>query len=120
MGQPKRSERGLDPLRCPVTAAMTVICPKWAAEVWKQLSYGPRRSEDLRRSIPGISRKMLTEQLREFAAQGVVARSESPAMPPTVVYALTAHGRALEEIWNAVHAWGLRHLDRRGARLPEG
>ena len=102
MGQPRRAERGLNPGSCPVTSAMAVIAPKWAAEVWKQLAVGDaagRGSEELRRAVPGVSRKMLTEQLREFEAAGVVRREVDERVPPRVTYSLTVHGRALGAVW---------------------
>jgi DNA-binding HxlR family transcriptional regulator len=121
MGQVRRSERGLNPGSCPVTAAMEVIAPKWAGEVWKQLAQGdgPRGSEELLRSIPGLSRKMLTEQLREFESAGVVRREVDRSTPPRVSYALTEHGRALGAVWTAIWAWGNAHLRARETRTAE-
>ena len=113
MGQPRRTERGLNPGSCPITMAMAVIAPKWAGEVWKQLAMGDaagRGSEELHRSIPGISRKMLTEQLREFEAAAVVRRDVDRSVPPRVTYSLTEHGRALGDVWGAIWAWGDSHL----------
>jgi DNA-binding HxlR family transcriptional regulator len=119
MGQPKRGERGLNPGTCPLTTAVSVIAPKWAAAIWYQLSkHGAggrrsRRTEDLRRAIPGITRKMLVEQLRQFEVDGVVARMVKPSKPPQVEYSLTQHGRDLWKIWDAMWHWGTAHLELR-------
>lgn len=71
-----------------------------------------RRTEDLRRAIPGISRKMLVEQLRHFEAEGLVERIVRPTNPPQVEYLLTDHGRLLWPIWDAMWHWGTAHLKR--------
>ena len=117
MGQPKRAERGLNPGTCPLTAAVSVIAPKWAAAVWYQLSSSgaggrrARRTEDLRRAIPGITRKVLIEQLRHFEAEGIVKRVVRASKPPEVEYSLTDHGRVLWRVWDALWRWGEVHLD---------
>jgi DNA-binding HxlR family transcriptional regulator len=98
---------------------MAVIAPKWAGEVWKQLAMGPaaaRGSEELRRAIPGISRKMLTEQLRQFEAEGIVSRAVDGSNPPRVSYALTDHGRAMGPLWKEIWLWGDAHLRAAPAR----
>jgi DNA-binding HxlR family transcriptional regulator len=119
MGQPKRAERGMNPGTCPLTTTVSIIAPKWAAAVWYQLSSSgaggrrARRTEDLRRSIPGITRKMLVEQLRHFEAEGLVERTVKPGKPPQVEYMLTDHGRILWPVWDAMWKWGQAHLERR-------
>ena len=118
MGQPKRAERGLNPGACPLTTAVSIVAPKWAAAVWYQLSSSgaggrrSRRTEDLRRAIPGISRKMLVEQLRQFEAEGLVQRIVRPSQPPQVEYLLTDHGRILWPVWDALWRWGELHEQR--------
>lgn len=123
MGQPKRAERGLNPGTCPLTAAVSVVAPKWAAAVWYQLSASgaggrrARRTEDLRRAIPGITRKMLVEQLRQFEAEGIVRRVVRPGRPPRVEYSLTEHGRVLWRVWDALWRWGEAHRERSLTRV---
>jgi len=118
MGQPKRTERGLNPGSCPLTAAVSVVAPKWAAAVYYQLHIRgadgryARRTEDIRRSIPGITLKMLVEQLRQFEAEGIVQRVVRPGKPPEVEYSLTEHGRVLWPVWDALWRWGEIHLAR--------
>jgi DNA-binding HxlR family transcriptional regulator len=106
----------MEPGNCPLTATVSVVGSKWAAAVWYQLSNSgargrrARRTEDLRRSIPGITRKMLVEQLRNFEADGLVQRVVHPTAPPQVEYSLTGHGRELWRVWDAMWRWGTRHL----------
>lgn len=129
MGQPKRAERGLSPGVCPLTTTVSVIASKWAAAIWYQLSTSgaggrrARRSEELRHAIPGITRKMLVEQLRQFEADGLVERNIRRTNPPQVSYLLTDHGRDLSPVWDAMWKWGTVHLERqtglvRRARIP--
>jgi len=67
----------------------------------------------LQRAIPQVSRKMLTQHLREMESDGVVARSVYPQVPPRVEYSLTEYGRSLAPIIGAICEWGQGHLDRR-------
>ncbi len=117
MGQPRRSERGgLNPETCPVTAAMAVIAGKWAGMVWWRLSDGPRTAAELLESIPGVSRKMIAEQLRVFEEQGIaVATAPMPGDGVQTPYSLTEHGRRLAAVWKAIAEWGEEHLEREGA-----
>jgi DNA-binding HxlR family transcriptional regulator len=106
MGQPKRTERGFQPGKCPLTAVMNVIGGKWAGVIWYRLSEGPMRCADLRRSIDGISQKMLNEQLRDFVEHGIVIRHEDDSVPPKVEYALTDYGLSLGPVYQALCEWG--------------
>lgn len=121
MGQPKRAERGLNPGICPLTTTVSIIGSKWAAAIWYQLSSSgaggrrARRTEELRRAIPGITRKMLVEQLRQFEAEGLVERNVRQTTPPQVSYLLTDHGRALWPVWDAMWKWGVVHLERQSS-----
>lgn len=66
-----------------------------------------RRLGELRRQIPGVSERMLTQQLRELEAHGIVRRKVYPVVPPKVEYSLTAYGRPLTD---QMCAWGKKHL----------
>ena len=69
------------------------------------------RFSDLRRSIVGISQKMLTQQLRELQRDGMVLRMVYRQVPPKVEYSLTPRGRSLKPIADAMHRWGAKHAD---------
>ncbi|MEM1042617.1 MAG: helix-turn-helix domain-containing protein [Bacteroidota bacterium] len=96
---------------CPVTAAVALVGGKWKIPLLWHLQAGPRRYGALRRAIPGISEKMLGQQLRALAADGLVERTVYAEVPPRVDYALTAQGRALTPALSALADWGVAHLD---------
>lgn len=97
--------------RCPVTAVVDLVGGKWKIPLLWHLQRGPLRYGGLRRAIPGISEKMLGQQLRALAAGGLVERTAYAEIPPRVEYALTERGRALTPALNALADWGLSHLD---------
>jgi DNA-binding HxlR family transcriptional regulator len=70
----------------------------------------PVRFSDLRRSIDGISQKMLTQTLRDLERDGLVVRDIYPVIPPRVEYSLTPLGRTLEEPLRALSKWAERHM----------
>jgi DNA-binding HxlR family transcriptional regulator len=97
--------------RCPVTAVVDLVGGKWKIPLLWHLQRGPLRYGALRRAIPGISEKMLGQQLRALADDGLVERTAYAEIPPRVEYALTKRGRALTPALNALAEWGLSHLD---------
>jgi DNA-binding HxlR family transcriptional regulator len=101
---------------CPVEAAIDVIGGKWKTLILWWLHHGTHRFAELRRLIPGITEKMLIQQLRELEADGIVARRVYPAVPPKVEYSLTRYGRSLERALEVICAWGRAHMKRIGAK----
>ncbi|MFB7866059.1 MULTISPECIES: winged helix-turn-helix transcriptional regulator [unclassified Streptomyces] len=97
---------------CGVTAAVAVIDGKWKTLLLWLLESGPHRPGELRRKIPEISEKVLTQALREMEADGLVHREVHDVVPPKTVYSLTGDGRELSEALAALSAWGHRRLDR--------
>ncbi len=96
---------------CAVEAAIHLIDGKWKCVVlWHLLTDGTLRFNELRRCIPGVTQRMLTNQLRELEADGVITRTVYPVVPPKVEYALTDMGRELEPILRALHGWGAAHM----------
>jgi DNA-binding HxlR family transcriptional regulator len=96
-------------IRCPVTRTIKAIGGKWKPLVLYQLKRGVRRNGELRRIIPEITQKVLTQQLREMEDDGLVARKVYPTVPPRVDYSLTELGESLEPILDAMAAWGKAH-----------
>lgn len=94
---------------CPITAAMAVIGGKWKILLIFNLLAGTKRFGELRRLVPGITQKMLTQQLRELEDDGIVRRRVYPQVPPKVEYSLTALGRGLEPVLGQLCAWGRSH-----------
>lgn len=91
---------------CPVTRAVHVIGGKWKLFIVFHLMDGTRRFGELRRLIPGITQQMLTAQLRELEADGIVSRKVYAEVPPKVEYSLTTVGHGLRSVTQRLHAWG--------------
>jgi len=92
---------------CGLEAALDVVGGKWKPIVLWQLASGPRRFGELRRTVSGISEKMLIQQLRDLEGDGIVTRTVYPQVPPKVEYSLTARGRGLLPIIDAIVDWGM-------------
>ena len=102
---------------CPVEAALDVIGGKWKVLILCWLKEGVHRFGELRRRIPGVSERVLTQQLRELEAHGVVRRQLYAEVPPRVEYSLTPYGKTLRPITDLMCAWGKAHLKRLGAAV---
>jgi DNA-binding HxlR family transcriptional regulator len=105
---------------CPVEAALDVIGGKWKALILWWLHQRTWRFAELRRQIPGITEKMLTQQLRELEADGIVQRRVYPTVPPKVEYSLTEYGQSLKRALRAICDWGRHHMERIGAGMASG
>lgn len=99
--------------RCPVTAAIDVIGGKWKPLILYYLMQRTHRFGELRRLISGITQQMLTAQLRELEAAGVVHREIYREVPPKVEYSLTPLGQSLRSVLEPMIAWGALYLDQR-------
>jgi DNA-binding HxlR family transcriptional regulator len=90
----------------PAELALRVMAGRWKVLIVRELSSGQRRFSALRRSLVGVSHKVLTAQLRELESDGVVDRRVFAQVPPRVEYGLTERGRALLPLLEGLHAWG--------------
>jgi DNA-binding HxlR family transcriptional regulator len=104
---------------CPLTAALAAVGGKWKLIIIYWLAESPRQFLALRRLMPGISPKVLTDQLRELIDDGIVNRTRTGRIPAPVVYSLTEYGRSVLPIAESVRHWGRRHIER-FARNPNG
>jgi DNA-binding HxlR family transcriptional regulator len=95
---------------CGLEAALAVIGGRWKFLVLWTLAPAPRRFGELRRQIPGISEKMLTQVLKDLTLDRVVSRHDFHEVPPRVEYAMTEFGRSLAETLVPLCDWGLRHM----------
>ncbi len=95
---------------CSVEAALEIIGGKWKGVILFHLMSGTKRFNELRRLIPNVTQRMMTLQLRELEADGVVARKIYQQIPPRVEYSLTEFGRSLEPILLLVRDWGDEHI----------
>jgi DNA-binding HxlR family transcriptional regulator len=106
---------------CPVEAAIDVIGGKWKPLILWWLHQRTHRFAELRRLMPGITEKMLTQQLREMEADGIVHRRIYPTVPPKVEYSLTEYGGSLKRALQAICDWGSMHMKRIDAvEVPPG
>ena len=106
---------------CESRQALELIADKWTTLVVYALVDGPRRHGELRRTIDGISQKMLTQTLRRMEAEGLIEREVLDRVPPHVEYSLTPLGHTLEKPLVAICEWAMGHLDElRAAREAHG
>lgn len=97
---------------CPVEATLTVIGGKWKCVIlWHLARDGTSRFNELRRRLPGITQRMLTNQLRELEGDGLVDRKVYAQVPPKVEYSLSDRGRTLWPVLDALQRWGDDHAD---------
>ena len=68
------------------------------------------RFNELKRRMPGITQKMLTQQLRELEGEDLIHREVYPQVPPKVEYSITEYGQSIEPVLEVMHEWGLKHL----------
>jgi DNA-binding HxlR family transcriptional regulator len=92
-----------------VSDVLARVGDKWSVLVVTRLGGGPQRFNELRRSIGGISQRMLTLTLRGLERDGLITRTVFPTVPPRVEYALTALGRDLLQPVSALGDWALRN-----------
>ena len=97
---------------CPVEATLHVIGGKWKVLIMWHLKDNIRRFSELRRMMPGVTQKMLTQQLRELENDGLINRKVYAQVPPKVEYSLTEYGNTLKPILNAMCRWGTAYLER--------
>lgn len=97
---------------CPLTAASAATGGKWKLLIIFWLADSPRHFGALRQLLPGISQKVLTEQLGELMADEIVDRDQTGPVPAPVVYSLTEHGRTLMPIVDEIRRWGRGHIER--------
>lgn len=91
---------------CPVETTLMVIGDKWKVLILRDLMNGTMRFGELKKSINHVSQKVLTAQLRDMEAKGLVTRKVFAEVPPRVEYTLTETGYSLEPVLDAMSAWG--------------
>ncbi|MGO4739375.1 winged helix-turn-helix transcriptional regulator [Bosea sp. 2KB_26] len=95
---------------CPVESTLALIDGKWKGIILYFLMDGTMRFNAIRKRMPQVTQRMLTNQLRELEADGLIIRVVYPEVPPRVEYSLSARGRSLEPIILALKAWGEANL----------
>ncbi|MGE6226311.1 winged helix-turn-helix transcriptional regulator [Paenibacillus chitinolyticus] len=94
----------------PVEATLDVIGGKWKTVILYCLIEGPKRTSELKKDIPDITQKMLTQQLKELVEDEIITRTVYNQVPPKVVYELSPLGRSLESILDLMCDWGDRYM----------
>ena len=107
-------------ITCPVARTTEIICGKWTLLIIRDLASDTKRFCQLERSLQGISPKTLTDRLHTLEREGVISRQTFGEVPPRVEYSLTAKGRALAEIIEAMRIFGTEWLMADGPCCDEG
>jgi DNA-binding HxlR family transcriptional regulator len=89
--------------------ALGVLAGKWKGEILWQLVQRKHRFGELRQSIPGVTQHMLTTQLRDLEANGLVKRTVYPEVPPRVEYEITPSAQALKPVFDELFKWSQEH-----------
>lgn len=97
------------PLTCPIAATIAMLGGKWKPMIVHMLAAGTLRFGQIKRNLPAVSQKMLTQQLRELERDGILRRVVYAQVPPRVEYSLTERGAALKPILEALYVWGAAH-----------
>ncbi|MEY8437175.1 helix-turn-helix domain-containing protein [Atopobiaceae bacterium 24-176] len=97
---------------CPVATTLGLIGSKWKIFIIQRLLDRPYRFNELGRSIDGLSDKVLTDNLKQLEADGVISRTVYPETPVRVVYRLSDIGESMRPIISAMHEWGLRYQEK--------
>ncbi len=103
---------GFTPANCPVRDIMDHISGKWCMLMMLELADGPQRFGAIRRRVPDISQRMLTQTLRDLQRDGYVCRTVYPTQPPAVEYSLTELGQSFMTPLVALVDWASRNHDR--------
>lgn len=100
---------------CPVETTLTLISDKWKVLILRDLLQGTKRFGELKKSIGHVTQKVLTAQLREMEASGLLTRKVYAEVPPRVEYTLTELGYSLKPILDAMWSWGEAYKSSRWA-----
>lgn len=91
---------------CPVETTLTLIGNKWKVLILRDLLPGTKRFGELKKSLGAVSQKVLTAQLRDMEADGLVIRTVFPEVPLRVEYSLTDLGMSLQPVLDSLSNWG--------------
>ena len=97
---------------CPVETTLMLIGDKWKVLILRDLMDGTKRFGELKKSIGTVSQKVLTAQLRDMEAKGLVNRKVYAEVPPRVEYSLTETGYSLKPILDAMWEWGTQYKEK--------
>lgn len=107
----RRAQRAELNAACPIRDVLDRVGDKWSSLLLLALKDRPQRFGALRREIPDISQRMLTETLRNLQRDGFLSRTVFPTTPPAVEYALTSLGHSLQETLGELAVWSAANHD---------
>ena len=96
---------------CPVEITMGLIGEKWKVLIIRDLLTGTKRFGELKKSVTGITQKVLTNNLRQMEADGLIKRKVYAEVPPRVEYSLTKPGLSLKPILDSMVSWGISYRE---------
>ncbi len=97
-------------IKCPITGILQIIGGKWKPVILYCIRSDKRRFGEISARIPGLSRKVLTQQLKELEKDGLLTRKQYNEIPPRVEYELTALGKSLSPVLNEMEKWGTKNI----------
>lgn len=96
---------------CDVATTVQIIGNKWKLLIMRNLLTRPWRFNELRKSLDGVSQKVLTDSLRQLESDGIILRTVYPEVPPRVEYSLTERGESMRPVLSAMATWGKNYKD---------
>lgn len=112
-----RKQRHQGYTQCPVEAALDIIGGKWKSIILFRVLEETRRFNELRKLLPKVTQRMLTNQLRELERDGLIERKIYPQVPPKVEYSITDLGKSLEPVLRELKKWAEEQMP---ARIASG
>ncbi len=105
-----RKQRHVLYTHCPVEATLDIIGGKWKSIILFRVLEETRRFNELRRLLPNLTQRILTNQLRELESDGLISRKIYAEIPPKVEYSITAFGKTLEPVLRTLTQWAHQHM----------
>lgn len=99
---------------CPVETTLMLISDRWKVLIIRDLLEGTKRFGELRKSVGGVSQKVLTANLRSMEENGLLTRTVYAEVPPRVEYTLTETGLSLKSVLDALSLWGTEYKKKKG------
>lgn len=96
---------------CPVATTVQLVGSKWKLLILRNLLQRPWRFNELKKSLEGISQKVLTDSLRSMESDGIITRTVYPEVPPRVEYALSELGESMRPIIATMEQWGIAYKE---------
>lgn len=104
---------------CPIEATLDVVGGKWKVIILWRLYGKTMRFSELKKILPGITQKMLTQQLRELEEDGMLKREVYAQVPPKVEYSLTEYGESIKPVLHAMLKWGRDHIHKNNCEAKD-